>query len=77
MEGPSKTRKDRLSRDGPGRINLSSFRDTNGSGRQLQGELLPVRIRESTGFTFYGEPVIDEGEESKGSRVKGWRHVNL
>jgi tRNA-2-methylthio-N6-dimethylallyladenosine synthase len=66
IEGPSKTRKDRLS--GRTRTNKIVILPGNNGGRNLQGQLLQVRIRESTGFTFYGEPVIDEGEESK---VKG------
>ncbi len=60
VEGPSKTRKDRLS--GRTRTNKIVIIDSGAGGTRLQGQLVPVRIRESTGFTFYGEPVIQETE---------------
>ncbi len=51
-EGPSKTRPDRLS----GRTRQNKIVVFTGAPRHI-GKLVMVRISETTGFTFYGEPV--------------------
>ncbi len=50
-EGPSKTRADRLS----GRTTQNKIVVFEGSRRHI-GQILDVRIMETTGFTFYGAP---------------------
>ncbi|MEM6885859.1 MAG: tRNA (N6-isopentenyl adenosine(37)-C2)-methylthiotransferase MiaB [Verrucomicrobiota bacterium] len=53
VEGPSKNNKKRLS----GRTRQNKIVIFEGSER-LIGQLIPVKIEESTGFTFYGDPVL-------------------
>jgi tRNA-2-methylthio-N6-dimethylallyladenosine synthase len=52
-EGPSKTNPERLM----GRTRGNKIVVFEGSPRQI-GELFPVRILRSTGYTLYGDPVI-------------------
>ncbi|MEO0453600.1 MAG: tRNA (N6-isopentenyl adenosine(37)-C2)-methylthiotransferase MiaB [Verrucomicrobiota bacterium] len=60
IEGPSKTRKDRLS----GRTRTNKLVVLEGPDR-LRGEIIPVRIIESTGFTFYGDPVLEDHDQDQ------------
>ncbi|MGF1678642.1 MAG: tRNA (N6-isopentenyl adenosine(37)-C2)-methylthiotransferase MiaB [Candidatus Methylacidiphilales bacterium] len=60
VEGPSKTNAARWS----GRTRQNKLVILEGPER-LRGQLVPVRIVESTGFTFYGDPVLHEGDEEK------------
>jgi len=53
VEGPSKNNKKRLS----GRTRQNKIVILEGPDR-LIGQLIEVKIEESTGFTFYGDPVI-------------------
>lgn len=53
VEGPSKTNKERLS----GRTRQNKIVIFDGSER-LIGQLIQVKVEESTGFTFYGDPVL-------------------
>jgi len=53
VEGPSKTNKNRLS----GRTRQNKIVIFDGPQR-LIGQLIPIRIEESTGFTFYGDPLL-------------------
>jgi len=53
VEGPSKTNAARLS----GRTRTNKVVVFDGDARH-QGQLMPVKIVESTGFTLYGDPVI-------------------
>lgn len=53
VEGPSKTKQDRYS----GRTRTNKIVIIPAEKRHL-GQLLPVRITDSTGFTFYGDPAI-------------------
>ncbi|MEM1157862.1 MAG: tRNA (N6-isopentenyl adenosine(37)-C2)-methylthiotransferase MiaB [Verrucomicrobiota bacterium] len=53
VEGPSKNNKKRLS----GRTRQNKIVIFEGSKR-LIGKLIPVKLEESTGFTFYGDPAI-------------------
>ncbi|MEM7147298.1 MAG: tRNA (N6-isopentenyl adenosine(37)-C2)-methylthiotransferase MiaB [Verrucomicrobiota bacterium] len=54
-EGPSKTRADRLS----GRTSHNKIVIFEGNPERMTGQILPVNITESTGFTLYGTPVLD------------------
>ena len=53
VEGPSKTNAERLS----GRTRTNKIVIFDGDERHI-GQLLPVKIEESTGFTLYGNPLI-------------------
>jgi tRNA-2-methylthio-N6-dimethylallyladenosine synthase len=53
VEGPSKTNAARLS----GRTRTNKVVVFDGDARH-QGQIMPVKIVESTGFTLYGDPVI-------------------
>jgi tRNA-2-methylthio-N6-dimethylallyladenosine synthase len=53
VEGPSKTNPDRLA----GRTRTNKLVIFEGEDRH-RGQLLPVRITETTGFTLYADPVI-------------------
>jgi len=53
VEGPSKTNPDRLT----GRTRTNKIVVFEGPDR-LVGQLLPVRITDSTGFTLYGDPLL-------------------
>jgi tRNA-2-methylthio-N6-dimethylallyladenosine synthase len=52
-EGPSKTNRDRLM----GRTRGNKIVVFDGTPRQI-GQLLPVRVTRSTGFTLFGDPQI-------------------
>jgi len=52
-EGPSKTNAERLS----GRTRHNRIVIFDGERERLQGRIFPVRIKESTGFTLYGEVI--------------------
>jgi tRNA-2-methylthio-N6-dimethylallyladenosine synthase len=52
-EGPSKTNRDRLS----GRTRGNKIVVFNGAARHV-GQLMPVRVTHSTGFTLFGDPEI-------------------
>lgn len=54
VEGPSKTNKDTLS----GRTSQNKIVIIEGDAERLTGELLDVKIEDSTGFTLYGTPLI-------------------
>jgi tRNA-2-methylthio-N6-dimethylallyladenosine synthase len=53
VEGPSKTNQERLS----GRTRQNKIVILEGPDR-LKNQLVPVKLVESTGFTFYGDPVL-------------------
>ena len=53
-EGPSKTNKARLS----GRTSQNKIVIFEGDAARMTGELLDVKIEDSTGYTLYGTPVI-------------------
>ena len=53
-EGPSKTNKERLS----GRTSQNKIVIFDGDAERMTGEILDVKIEDSTGFTLYGTPEI-------------------
>jgi tRNA-2-methylthio-N6-dimethylallyladenosine synthase len=53
-EGPSKTNKERLS----GRTSQNKIVIFDGKAERMAGQLLDVRIEDSTGYTLYGTPEI-------------------
>jgi tRNA-2-methylthio-N6-dimethylallyladenosine synthase len=53
-EGPSKTNKKRLS----GRTSQNKIVIFDGNAERMAGQLLDVRIEDSTGYTLYGTPEI-------------------
>ncbi|MDG2399554.1 MAG: MiaB/RimO family radical SAM methylthiotransferase [Akkermansiaceae bacterium] len=53
-EGPSKTNKERLS----GRTSQNKIVIFDGNAERMAGQLLDVRIEDSTGYTLYGTPEI-------------------
>ncbi len=53
-EGPSKTNKERLS----GRTSQNKIVIFDGDAKRMAGQLLDVRIEDSTGYTLYGTPEI-------------------
>lgn len=53
-EGPSKTNKERLS----GRTSQNKIVIFDGNAERMSGQLLDVRIEDSTGYTLYGTPEI-------------------
>ena len=53
-EGPSKTNKERLS----GRTSQNKIVIFEGKAERMAGQLLDVRIEDSTGYTLYGTPEI-------------------
>ena len=53
-EGPSKTNKSRLS----GRTSQNKIVIFDGDASRMTGELLEIKIEDSTGYTLYGTPVI-------------------
>jgi tRNA-2-methylthio-N6-dimethylallyladenosine synthase len=53
-EGPSKTRSDRLS----GRTTTNKIVIFEGNPDRMTGQILPIDVHESTGFTLYGTPVL-------------------
>ena len=53
-EGPSKTNKERLS----GRTSQNKIVIFDGNAERMTGQLLDVRIEDSTGYTLYGTPEI-------------------
>ena len=54
VEGPSKNNQEKLSgRTGQNRIVI-----IEGDATRMTGQIIPVKIEESTGFTLYGTPVI-------------------
>ena len=53
-EGPSKTNKKRLS----GRTSQNKIVIVDGNAERMAGQLLDVRIEDSTGYTLYGTPEI-------------------
>ena len=53
-EGPSKTNKERLS----GRTSQNKIVIFDGKAERMDGQLLDVRIEDSTGYTLYGTPEI-------------------
>jgi tRNA-2-methylthio-N6-dimethylallyladenosine synthase len=53
-EGPSKTNKERLS----GRTSQNKIVIFDGDVERMTGEILDVKIEDSTGFTLYGTPEI-------------------
>ena len=53
-EGPSKTNKERLS----GRTSQNKIVIFDGDEERMTGEILDVKIEDSTGFTLYGTPEI-------------------
>jgi tRNA-2-methylthio-N6-dimethylallyladenosine synthase len=55
VEGPSKKNQNRLS----GRTRCNKLVMFDGDERH-QRQLLPVRILSSSGFTYYGDPVIHD-----------------
>ncbi len=56
VEGPSKTNKETLS----GRTSQNKIVIIEGDAERMTGQLLDVKIEDSTGFTLYGTPVIHE-----------------
>jgi tRNA-2-methylthio-N6-dimethylallyladenosine synthase len=53
-EGPSKTNKERLS----GRTSQNKIVIFDGNAERMAGQLLDIRIEDSTGYTLYGTPEI-------------------
>ena len=53
-EGPSKSNKDRLS----GRTSQNKIVIFDGNAERMTGQLLDIRIEDSTGYTLYGTPEI-------------------
>ncbi len=53
-EGPSKTNKERLS----GRTSQNKIVIFEGNAERMTGQLLDIRIEDSTGYTLYGTPEI-------------------
>ncbi|YCM44689.1 MiaB/RimO family radical SAM methylthiotransferase [Verrucomicrobiaceae bacterium 227] len=53
-EGPSKTNKERLS----GRTSQNKIVIFDGDAERMTGQLLDIRIEDSTGYTLYGTPEI-------------------
>ena len=56
VEGPSKTNKEKLS----GRTSQNKIVIIDGDAERLTGQLLDVKIEDSTGYTLYGTPLIHE-----------------
>ena len=56
VEGPSKTNKEKLS----GRTSQNKIVIIDGDAERMTGQLLDVKIEDSTGFTLYGTPLIHE-----------------
>lgn len=56
VEGPSKTNKEKLS----GRTSQNKIVIIDGDAERMTGQLINVKIEDSTGFTLYGTPVIHE-----------------
>lgn len=54
VEGPSRTNKEKLS----GRTGQNKIVILEGDADRMTGQMLPVRIESSTGFTLYGTPLI-------------------
>lgn len=54
--GPSKTNKARLT----SRTSQNKIVIFEGDESRLTGKILPVRIEESTGFTLYGTPIVEQ-----------------
>lgn len=54
IEGPSKTDKTTLS----GRTSQNKIVIIEGDAERMTGQILPIKIESSTGFTLYGTPVI-------------------
>ncbi len=54
IEGPSKTNKNKLS----GRTSQNKIVIIDGNANRLTGELINVKIEDSTGYTLYGTPLI-------------------
>lgn len=59
VEGPSKTKVTRLF----GRTRTNKIVIFDGDERRHRGQLLPVRITDTTGFTHYGDPVLHGMDE--------------
>lgn len=64
IEGPSRTNAARLA----GRTRTNKLVIIEGPDR-LRGQLIPVRITETTGFTYYGDPVLHAGTEILENRL--------
>jgi len=56
IEGPSKTNKEKLS----GRTSQNKIVIIEGDAERLTGQLIDVKIEDSTGYTLYGTPLIHE-----------------
>jgi len=56
VEGPSKTNKEKLS----GRTSQNKIVIIDGDAERMTGQLLDVKIEDSTGYTLYGTPLIHE-----------------
>ena len=56
VEGPSKTNKEKLS----GRTSQNKIVIIEGDAERFTGQLLDVKIEDSTGYTLYGTPLIHE-----------------
>ncbi len=56
VEGPSKTNKEKLS----GRTSQNKIVIIDGDADRLTGQLIDVKIEDSTGYTLYGTPLIHE-----------------
>lgn len=56
IEGPSKTNQSTLS----GRTSHNKIVIIEGDAERMTGQLIPVKIESSTGFTLYGTPVIHD-----------------
>jgi tRNA-2-methylthio-N6-dimethylallyladenosine synthase len=54
-QGPSKTRSDRLS----GRTSTNKIVIFDGNPDRMTGQILPININESTGYTLYGDPILN------------------
>ena len=54
VEGPSKNNKERLS----GRTSQNKIVIIEGNANRFTGQIMPVKIEQSTGFTLYGTPLI-------------------
>ena len=53
-EGPSKTNKETLS----GRTSQNKIVIFEGNAERMSGQLIDIKIEDSTGYTLYGTPVI-------------------